>query len=204
LIPDIARPLLPERISKYMDYFAGRTWLLPTLMEWFEKPDDRFFVLQGAVGTGKSMIMAWLAGVGPIPCHDEQAQLTLQKINSLVKGVHFCEANTGSVSPKNLADNLAKQLTAQIKGFSDALAASLLNRVQFNSSISGSEANSITGIYIKELHLGGLDDDSSFNLSFREPLKKLYESGYNEPMIILIDALDESLTYTGRSISSRQ
>jgi tetratricopeptide (TPR) repeat protein len=198
LNPDIVRPLLPERISKNIGYFAGRTWLLPKLIEWFEKTDDRFFMLQGAPGTGKSMIMTWLAGVGPIPSKDKQARVTLKKINSLVKGLHFCTANTGSISPKNLGENLAKQLTAQVEGFSAALAASLSNRVQISATISDSEANSITGIYIKELNLGGLDDDSSFNLSLRAPLKKLYESGYNEPMIILVDALDESLTYSGQ------
>jgi hypothetical protein len=96
-----------------------------------------------------------------------------------------------------MAESLANQLTAHVEGISDALAASLTNRVQFSANITESKANSITGNYIKELHVGGLDDDSSFNLAIREPLKKLYELGYNEPMIILVNALDESLTYSG-------
>jgi hypothetical protein len=79
--------------------------------------------------------MAWLAGVGPPPSSDDLARQTLEKINSLIKGIHFCIANTGSVSPKNLAENLANQLTAQVEGYSDVLVASLFNKVQFNSNI---------------------------------------------------------------------
>jgi serine protease Do len=198
LNPDIARPLLPERISKNIQYFAGRTWLLPKLIEWIENSDDRFFILQGSPGTGKSMIMAWLAGVGPRPTSDEQAKIRFERINSLVKGVHFCEANTGSINPTTMAGSLAKQLTKQTRDFSDALADSLSNRVQISATISGGVANSITGNYIEELHLGDLNEDSSFDLSLRVPLKKLYESGYHESIIFLVDALDESLTYSGR------
>jgi len=96
-----------------------------------------------------------------------------------------------------MAEDIANQLTTQVDGFSDPLAASFPNRVQIIANIADSKANSITGNYIKELSLGGLDDDSSFNLAIRDPLKKLYELGYSERMIILIDALDEALTYTG-------
>jgi hypothetical protein len=56
---------------------------------------------------------------------------------------------------------------------------------------------SVTGVYISRLDLGDLSDEFSFNQTLREPLKRLYEGGFNEPIVLLIDALDEALTYTG-------
>ena len=58
---------LPKTIADNIKYFTGRTWLLPTLLKWFEQSDERLFILTGGPGTGKSMIMAWLAGAGPMP-----------------------------------------------------------------------------------------------------------------------------------------
>ena len=60
-------PELPKTIADNIKYFTGRTWLLPILLKWFEKSDQRMFILTGGPGTGKSMIMAWLAGRGPSP-----------------------------------------------------------------------------------------------------------------------------------------
>jgi hypothetical protein len=59
-------PGLPKSIAANIEHFTGRTWLLPTLVEWFEQSDERIFILTGGPGTGKSMIMAWLSGGGPM------------------------------------------------------------------------------------------------------------------------------------------
>jgi hypothetical protein len=50
---------LPMIISENIEHFTGRTRLLSTLLDWFEKTDERMFILTGEPGTGKSMIMAW-------------------------------------------------------------------------------------------------------------------------------------------------
>jgi len=73
---------LPGAISQNNGFFfAGRTWLLATLLEWFEKTSDRMFILTGEPGSGKSMVMAWLMGAGPLPA-DPKAKAHLERIRS--------------------------------------------------------------------------------------------------------------------------
>jgi SpoVK/Ycf46/Vps4 family AAA+-type ATPase len=63
---DMSYPL-PEKINKYIDQFTGRTWVLPKILEWYEKTSERLLLITGDPGTGKSMVTAWLAGSGPLP-----------------------------------------------------------------------------------------------------------------------------------------
>lgn len=58
--------VLPKRLTEQIDQFAGRTWLLPRILDWVgNKDNERIGMLTG--GPGKSMILAWLAGHGPLP-----------------------------------------------------------------------------------------------------------------------------------------
>lgn len=59
--------ILPEQISKYIDQFTGRAWLLPRILNCYENSIERMFLITGDPGTGKSMVAAWLAGSGPLP-----------------------------------------------------------------------------------------------------------------------------------------
>jgi hypothetical protein len=190
---------LPKTIVANIEHFTGRTWLLPTLLDWFEKSDDRMFILTGDPGTGKSMILAWLAGFGPMPVAAEARQ-QLEELRNWVAAVHFCIAASGSTDPKELARQIAGQLTRKVKGFGNALAASMGDQVQIASEQHVGrveKGGSVTGIYIANLNLGGLSEELSFNRILRDPLKRLYEDGYDETMLLLVDALDEALTYSG-------
>ena len=42
-----------------------------------------------------------------------------------------------------------------------------------------------------------MSDEFSFNTLLREPLQELYRDGYAEPILLIVDALDEALTYSG-------
>jgi len=200
LNPDIARPLLPERISKNIQYFAGRTWLLPKLMEWLENSDERFFILQGAPGTGKSMIMAWIAGIGAAPMEDEAAADNLQYIRSNVKGIHFCIAGTESTEIRVLAENLAQQLGRSIASFSEAVKSVLPGRYNINASAQLTDVKAETAIGVQiNVDLKGLADNEAFNLGIVSPLKELYRRGFDQRIILLVDALDESVSDDERS-----
>ena len=54
------------------------------------------------------------------------------------------------------------------------------------------------GEVVGRLDLGALGDEISFDRAFTQPIKKLYESGYDKPLLLFVDALDEALTYTGQ------
>src|SRR5262249_34929275 len=95
---------------------------------------------------------------------------------------------------------MAEQLTRNIPGFAGALADTL--RDHFGLTVEQhigtlQSGGSTTGVYIERLDLAGLGDELSFDRGLRDPLKALYQLGYQEPMILIVDALDEALTYTG-------
>jgi hypothetical protein len=173
---------LPNLVAKNIDRFTGRAWLLPILLNWYQQSDKRFFLLTGGPGTGKSMILAWLAGFGPQPQYSA-AQIQLKQLRMAVEAAHFCQAASRNIAPQALAASIANQLTANVPGFGEALVATL--------------GASLTGISIRRIDIGALGDELSFDRAFSEPLKKLYAGGYMQPMLLLIDALDEAQTYTG-------
>ena len=190
---------LPRHIAATIANFTGRRWLLPILLTWFEHPHERYFVLTGEPGSGKSLLAAWLMGYGPVP-DDPEAKAQLERLRAHVIAGHFCIAASGSTAPKACAENLANQLTRQVEGFANALVASLADRVQIVGEVHAEEIRPggiATGVYIGRLNLAALTDETSFDQTLRDPLKNLYASGYDKPMILLIDALDEALTRTG-------
>jgi tetratricopeptide (TPR) repeat protein len=190
---------LPTIIEERIDEFTGRTWLLPALLDWYEETDERMLLLTGEPGAGKSMLMAWLAGAGPAP-QDGEASALLDRLRSQVKAAHFCVAASGSIAPEALASNMTEQLVANVPGFAEALAASLADLVTIAPSVWAETVHTggtVTGVHIENLNLGDLGEELSFNRTLREPLQRLYQDGYDQKMLLLVDALDEAATYTG-------
>lgn len=185
---------IPEPVSSGMNDFTGRAWLLRRLLDWLDAGAERVLLLTGLPGTGKSSLVAWLCGMGPEP-EEDAGKSQLRRVRSYVKASHFCVANTLNSVPKALARNLAEQLTANVPDFRKALAASMADLAIFNAEVYAERAEAgskITAYEIGHLDLGSVSETSSFNRVLQEPLSRLYEGGYAEPMLILIDALDEA------------
>ena len=192
---------LPRKIETYINDFTGRAWILPRIVDWLDKTDERLFLLLGKPGSGKSMAAAWLAGFGPVPAEPLSAS-ELDIIRSRVRAVHFCQANSSN-SPKAFADNVARQLAQTVDNFAEAVTSSLSDRakiVHIDSKVNAQNAQAgvrLTGVEL-HLELGSLTDEPSFDRVLREPIKSVYKSGgYAAPLVIVVDALDESLNYTG-------
>jgi hypothetical protein len=189
---------LPPTIEQNVQQFAGRSWLLPELLDWFENSDERIYCLTGDPGTGKSMIAAWLVGAGPPP-GDTASRDQLERLRDRVKAAHFCVAASGSTDPVDLARNVAEQLAGSVPGMGQALTATLADMVTISVSqqVGTMQGGTVTGVRIQHLSLAGLSEEHSFNRALRQPLKWLYDNGYGDKIILLIDGLDEALTYTG-------
>lgn len=188
----------PKTILEDIDKFIGRQWLVSNLMTWLKQSRNRLFILTGAPGTGKSTVSAWLAGEGTTSV-DNAAKTQLETLRSKVGAVHFCIAATGTTDPRNMAKSIAEQLTRNVKGFSDALIKTLPEQIQIvvKQTVGTATDSSVTGVHIESLNMGALGDEASFNRLVREPLKQLYNDGYSEPLLLIIDSLDEATTYTG-------
>jgi hypothetical protein len=122
----------------------------------------------------------------------------------MVKAAHFCQASSRNITPQAFAEGIANQLTGTVTGFGKALRdtladdrVSIVGTAQAGMATAGS---SLTGVAIGRIDLGALGDELSFDRAFTQPLKKLYASGHGEPMLLLVDALDEADTYTGVKI----
>jgi hypothetical protein len=190
---------VPRAIAADMERFTGRSWLLPRLLDWLEHSRQRLLIVTGEPGCGKSSLTAWLAGSGPAPADSTDAE-RLTRFRCRVRAAPFCRAASGRNSPRAVAEGWANQLLHTVPGFGEALAATLADRVQIiNAGHVGvvHTGGSVTGISISRLDLGALGDELSFDRAFREPLRRLYDGGYAEPVLLLLDALDEALTYTG-------
>jgi hypothetical protein len=76
------------------------------------------------------------------------------------------------------------------------LAATLAERVTIIGTAQATTAdggNNLTGVSIGRIDLGTLGDELSFDGAFTQPVKKLYASGYSEPMLLLVDTLEDRL-----------
>ncbi len=199
---------LPEKIADHIDQFTGRKWLLPRILDWFDNTSERLLLITGEPGTGKSMLTAWLANFGPPPDTPEAAG-QLQFLRGQVYGVHFCQAGGGSITPKNLSINLHYQLKESIPLFNQAFIESLPELIRleatqrFGQVDAGAQVNA-TNVGIENLHLGDYGDETSFFRLLHDPLRKLYDLGYNLPMLILVDSLDEAATYAFSSNRSQE
>ncbi len=188
------KPVLPPRLDAQINSFSGRTWLLPDVQKWLLDTNERFLIIKGLPGTGKSMVMAWLAGAGPLPA-DPAASASLESIRNSVRAAHFCLANSGNIAPREAAVSLVDQLTRTVKGFGVAIAASLVGLVKIESNqnnLTVEDGAFNTGVYIERLDVSGVSDVTSFNTLLRGPLQKLYASGFAETLLFVVDGLDEA------------
>lgn len=189
---------VPSRVAGNIERFTGRAWLLPRLLDWWDR-GERLFVITGGPGTGKSMIVAWLAGLGPVP-RAPAVRAQWEPLRQAVKAVHFCQASSGNIRPGTFAGSVFRQLHA-IPGFSEAALATVSDRVivtvapTVSTGALGPGA-AVTGSVIN-FNLAGLGDEDSFDRGFVQPVARLYEHGYNDPILILVDALDEAMGYSG-------
>lgn len=183
--------------------FAGREWLLREAVEWWEqRTGERIFVITGDPGAGKSSILAWLAGFGLLP-RKSKGRAELSRLRAAVNASHFFQSGSRNISPQAFAASIANQLTETVPGFAEALAASLAEQVHISGTAKAGRVvpgATVVGVAISEVHLSGLSDELSFDRAFTVPLKKLFASGHSDPILLLVDALDEAATYSGLAV----
>jgi hypothetical protein len=179
--------------------FTGREWLFKAFDDWLADPDaPQAFLLTGNPGSGKTAIAARLVqfstGLASPP------EILDRLAPGFLSAAHFCWARDRRwISPHTFTESLALQLAARYPAFAQALAERSGDRQihievrQRAASVSGEMA----GVVIHKLEVGTMPAEDAFGKTVREPLEALLRQSPSERLVILVDALDEALLYTG-------
>lgn len=178
--------------------FVGRDWVFQEVDRWLQEPAGaRYFLLTGRPGCGKSAIAArlwdWSSGRASAPTG-------LSRIGpGFLSAAHCCTARDGaSVHPREFARSLSLQLSARYPLFRQAVIDSSDRITATASAGTVTDHSTFIGFVIHNLSLNETDGTDAFQRVVRAPLEKLYRSGFTSPITILIDALDEALSYERR------
>ncbi|MEI2579995.1 hypothetical protein [Scytonema sp. PRP1] len=184
-----------DDIKQLTKYFTGRDWIFHKIDEWLKNESDRFFLLTGEPGVGKSAIAAKLIG-------DPESK---NRENDIIKAYHFCRAgDVETVRPGRIFRSLAAQLVKNLPCYGLALANTIKPvhlEVKAEINIEHLTGSQLTAVYIENLKES--DPDNELDILIRAPLaelEKMYAQQQQKPpdaAVILIDSLDEAVTTTG-------
>jgi hypothetical protein len=179
--------------------FTGREWVFKTIDDWLADPyAPQAFLLAGNPGSGKTAIAARLVQFSTGMASPPE---TLDRLTpGFLSGVHFCSARDRRwINPHTFTESLALQLAARYPAFAQALAERSGDR-QIRIEVrqrAGSVSGEMAGVVIHKLEVGALPAEDAFGKTVREPLEALLRQTPSERLVILVDALDEALLYTG-------
>lgn len=96
----VAQLPIPDSVARRAERFVGRKRTLHAIASWLDEPPGSrpWFVVVGGPGTGKSALLAWLAGSGPPP-DDPIAATERDRVSQAVVTTHFCDADGGRAAP---------------------------------------------------------------------------------------------------------
>lgn len=187
-------------VAERTRFFSGREWVFEKIDEWLADGEgSRYFLLTGKVGSGKTAISARLKQFSDGAATPPPALARMGR--GVLSAAHFCSASDASwIDPLNFTRSVAVQLAARHQEFARALAdigeKTINIRVDFDVERAESGAN-MTGVVINNLDVSGMNARDAFNRTVLDPLRAAYDEGFAEPINILVDALDESLSHEG-------
>ena len=176
--------------------FTGREWVFQAINEWLTDTDgSRVFLLKGKPGSGKTAIAARLSqfSQGLLP-PDGLANLTADFLSA----IHFCTASDNLwIDPFTFASSLATQLANRYPAYLKMLQDVQQDRhIQINvtQQVQNVQEGPVIGVII---NVSAPSPENAFNRVVREPLEALLREGLDKQVVILVDALDEALSYSG-------
>ena len=179
-----------DYVQERAAHFTGRGWVFARLDQFLHQPPGAFLLL-GEPGTGKTAIAAQLAlaaAGGLTPAAAVAAPYRAMPIAA----AYFCRAR--QVDLLDIAQRLSNQLAEAVPGFAHARQATLLPEIHVGDvqvrTGDIAPGGSVTGVHID---LSRLEADTAFKRAVTLPLKRVREAGEMTRIVLLVDALDESL-----------
>ena len=180
--------VIPHSVRKRAEHFVGRSTALQKVVAWLDT-ETPLLCLTGDPGTGKSALMAWLAGCGPASSNSADALLRSRVISGIA-AAHFCVATRSgadaSLDPWQFAQSLARQFAGRYPSYGTALSG-LMPHVHV-SMVAGSVHTQI-GPQFGSVNLG---DAASLFHTVCQALGGLRPEEHRGDVILLVDALDEA------------
>jgi len=179
--------------------FTGREWVFIEIDHWLASGDaPRAFLLTGSPGSGKTAVVARLVqmSLGEV-ASDPYPHVGLD----LLAYFHFCQANSdATLNPLRFIEGLSSTLANRYAVFREALLKTGDRDITINATQSVTTAaggSQVQNVVINELRIGALSARSAFDRVVRGPLEVLYASGFDQPVVVPVDSLDEALTFPG-------
>ena len=179
---------VPKLAADRAQGFVGRRATIGRIADWLETSDP-YLCLTGDPGTGKSALMAWLAGAGQDPTDGILAKRRSGILKAL-DHVHFCVAtspNDPTLDPWLFSRDLGRRLAVRDPRFGSFLTASLGPSVTI--IMEAKTVGKQVGPQIGEINIA--DAASLFNVV----TQSLRDAAVAEPgrsFVVAIDSLDEA------------
>jgi hypothetical protein len=176
-------------IERLTQSFTGREWVFEEIDRWLQQDNERFFILTGEPGVGKSTLAAHL----------------IQTRKDIV-AYHLCQAaELETLKPGRILRSLTAQLMETVPDYGLALLNTIKATLEANVKIQVKQASDskIREVYIENLNPSDLEKEDLENvldILIRAPLAalpKIYDERHKpapERGIFLIDALDVAVS----------
>ncbi|MBD2534676.1 NACHT domain-containing protein [Nostoc flagelliforme FACHB-838] len=176
-------------IERLTEGFTGREWVFKEIDRWLQQENERFFILTGEPGVGKSAITAHL----------------IQTRKDIV-AYHLCQAaELETLKPGRILRSLTDQLMETVPDYGLALLNTIKATLEADVKIQVKQASDskIREVYIENLNPSDLEKEDLENvldILIRAPLAalpKIYDERQKlapKRAIFLIDALDVAVS----------